>query len=209
MMLPTHALVGILLALPIALTAPEFASVAIVSGLLGGIGPDLDLYVGHRKTLHYPVYYSVLAVAAVSIAALVPTTATIAATCLLLGAAVHCVMDIFGGGLELRPWETTSERAVYDHHRGRWLPPRRWIRYDGAPEDLLLSIAFAGPLFVVLDGTLRWIVASIVAVAIGYTAVRRILPTIAELLVERLLVRRLPERVLGCIPSRYLPERSS
>ncbi|WP_226041760.1 metal-dependent hydrolase [Natrinema sp. DC36] len=207
MMLPTHALIGLALALPLAAIAPEFAGVALTAGLLGGILPDLDMYVGHRKTLHYPVYYSVLAVAVAPFAVLVPTTVTIAATFLLLGAAVHSVMDIFGGGLELRPWEATSSRAVYDHRRGRWLAPRRWIRYDGAPEDLLLSLAIAVPLLIALDGVLRLVVGAALVIAVVYTAVRRLLPTIAEVLVAGYLVRTLSDRLLAVLPARYGPER--
>ncbi|MFB1066617.1 metal-dependent hydrolase [Natrinema sp. H-ect4] len=205
MMLPTHALVGLALALPLVILAPEFAGVALTAGLLGGILPDLDMYLGHRKTLHYPVYYSVLGVAVVPFAVLLPTAATIAATFLLLGAAVHSVMDIFGGGLELRPWEATSSRAVYDHRRGRWLAPRRWVRYDGAPEDLLLSLGIAVPLLIALDGVLRLIVGAALVVAVVYTAVRRLLPTIAEVLV----VRTLPDRFLVLLPARYGPERGT
>lgn len=205
MMLPTHALVGLALALPLVILAPEFAGVALTAGLLGGILPDLDMYIGHRKTLHYPVYYSVLGVAVVPFAVLLPTAATIAATFLLLGAAVHSVMDIFGGGLELRPWEATSSRAVYDHRRGRWLAPRRWVRYDGAPEDLLLSLGIAVPLLIALDGVLRLIVGAALVVAVVYTAVRRLLPTIAEVLV----VRTLPDRFLVLLPARYGPERGT
>ncbi len=101
--------------------APEFATVGLVAGFLGGLVPDLDMYVGHRKTLHYPVYYSVLATGGVLVGLAVPSVLTVAVALFLLGAAVHCVADIFGGGLELRPWEGTSDRAVYDHVRGRWI----------------------------------------------------------------------------------------
>ncbi|QLK26355.1 metal-dependent hydrolase [Natrinema zhouii] len=207
MMLPTHALIGLALALPVSVIAPEFADIALTAGLLGGILPDLDMYVGHRKTLHYPVYYSALALVAAPVAVLVPTAAMVAATFLLLGAAVHSVMDVFGGGLELRPWEATSSRAVYDHHRGRWLAPRRWIRYDGAPEDLLLSAVIAVPLLLALDGVLRAIVAAAVVVAVVYTAVRRLLPTIAEVVITGYLVRTLPDRLLAVLPARYGLER--
>ena len=151
MMLPTHVLVGLALALPVAVAVPEHADIALTAGLLGGLIPDLDMYIGHRKTLHYPVYYSALAAVAAPVAALVPTTATIAAAMGLLGAAAHSVMDVFGGGLELRPWEATSSRAVYNHHHDRWLAPRRWIRYDGAPEDLVLSVVVAVPLLFALE----------------------------------------------------------
>lgn len=200
-MLPTHALAGMALALPLLVVAPEFAAVALVAGLLGGVVPDLDMYVGHRKTLHYPVYYSAFAVIATAAALLVPTTATVAAALFLLGAAVHSVSDVFGGGLELRPWEGTSDRAVYDHFNGQWIAPRRWVQYDGSPRDLLLSATLAGPLLLALDGPLRSVVIVAVAIAGIYTAVRRLLPTLATVLVERV-----PNSVLSYVPDRYTAE---
>ena len=201
-MLPTHALSGMVLALPVVAVAPEFAPVALVAGLLGGIVPDLDMYAGHRKALHFPVYYSVLATAATLLALLVPTTATVAVAVFLLAAALHSVADVFGSGLELRPWEGTSDRAVYDHYRGTWIAPRRLIRYDGSPGDLLLSIALSIPLLLALDGTLRWIVVVAVAVGATYTALRRVLADLAPV-----IVGLLPASALPYVPDRYVPDR--
>lgn len=195
-MLPTHALGGMVLAAPLLAIAPELAPVAFAAGLFGGVLPDLDMYAGHRKTLHYPVYYSALALAAALVAALAPTTATVAAAFALLGAALHSVSDVFGGGLEFRPWEGTSDRAVYDHFRGRWIPPRRTIRYDGAPEDLLLSLSLATPLLALLEAPFRPVVAAAVGVAVVYTAVRRILPDVALV-----LVGSLPTSVRSYVPA--------
>ncbi|WP_010612673.1 metal-dependent hydrolase [Halococcus hamelinensis] len=203
MMLPTHALVGLALATPVALVVPELAPAALLGGLVGGILPDLDLYVGHRRTLHYPEYFSIGAIGATALAVFVPTAPTVATACLLLGAAVHSVMDVFGGGLELRPWEATSDRAVYDHRRSEWLAPRRWVRYDGAPEDLLLSVVVAVPLLLALDGVFRWGVVSALVVAAVYTAVRRLLPSVATRLVDHSLVQALPDRLLARVPARY------
>jgi hypothetical protein len=208
MMLPTHALLGVMLALPIAVTFPDFAGSALLAGVLGGIFPDFDIYVGHRKTLHFPTYYSVLAVVATPVAVVLPTTVTIATAPFLIGAAAHSVMDIFGGGLELRPWKTNSDKAVYDHHRDRWLTPRRWIRYDGAPEDLLLSTVLGVPLLIALDGVFRWIVVSAIIVGMVYTTVRRMLPALAVLLVDRFIVTRFPDRAVEYVPPRYLQDSS-
>ena len=203
MMLPTHALAGMVLALPLIAVAPEFAAVALVAGLFGGVFPDLDMYTGHRKTLHYPVYYSVLAAIAITVALFVPTTGSVAAAFFLLGAAVHSVSDVFGGGLELRPWEGTSDRAVYDHYHGRWIAPRRWVRYDGSPEDLLLSMTLALPLLVALDGILQAIVIAALVVGAVYAAVRRVLPVLAVVLVELV-----PKPILAYVPRRYTAGRS-
>lgn len=203
-MLPTHALGGMALGLAAGAVVPEFAGVALVAGLLGGVVPDLDMYAGHRRTLHFPVYYSVLAIGSLAVAGLAATTATVGVALFLLGAAVHSVSDAFGGGLELRPWRATSDRAVYDHYRDRWIAPRRWVGYDGSPGDLLLSVALSVPLLTALDGVLQGVVVASLVVGGVYTAVRRSLPEIADALVGDLLAPVLPDRLLGYVPNRYL-----
>ncbi len=206
-MLPTHALGGMALGLAVGAVAPEFAGVALIAGLFGGILPDLDLYAGHRRTLHYPVYYSALAAVAFVPALLAPSAGTVGLAVFFLGAATHSVADAFGGGLELRPWEGTSDRAVYDHYRNRWIVPRRWVRYDGSPGDLMLSLTLAAPLSLVLDGLPRYVVVASAAVAVLYAAVRRFLPDIAEVLIASLLPV-LPGRVVARLPDRYLQAHS-
>jgi len=201
-MLPTHALAGMALALPVAYVAPEFGGLALLAGLVGGMFPDFDMYVGHRKTLHYPVYYAALAAPFVAIALFLPSVPTVFAAVFLIGAAVHSLTDVFGGGLELRPWEGNSERAVYDHYRGRWIAPRQWIGYDGSPADLVLSYALAAPLLISLDGPFHWAVMAALAVASVYAAVRRYLPRLA-LVVLDVATPWLPEDVLSALPSRY------
>ncbi len=197
-MLPTHALAGMVLALPVALVAPEFAGVALVAGLLGGILPDLDMYIGHRRTLHYPVYYTLIGGGLVGLAAVVPTAVTVGVAVGAVAAALHSVTDIFGGGLELRPWEATSQRAVYNHYHGHWIAPRRWVRYDGSPGDFALSMTLAVPLAFVVEGHLQWVVAGAVGIAAVYAALRRVLPRLA-----RHVVGTLPEQARAYVPARY------
>jgi len=197
MMLPTHVLAGMLLAAPLVRVAPELATVGFVAGFLGGIFPDLDLYVGHRKTLHYPVYYSGLGVVLTVAALVAPSVFTVGAALFVLGAALHSVSDMYGGGLELRPWEGNSDRAVYDHHRGRWIAPRSGVRYDGAAEDLMLSVGLSLPLLYLVDGPLQLIVGGTVLVAVVYTVLRRHLAELAALaisLVPAVLTPYLPDR---------------
>ena len=198
MMLPTHILAGLALAMPLAVVSPELGVFALIGALLGGLLPDLDLYVGHRRTLHYPTLYPVLTLPAVALAVLWPTPLTVATAFVLAAAALHCRMDVFGGGLELRPWEASSEKAVYDHVRGEWLTPRRWIRYDGSPGDLALSVGFGIPLFVVLDGIFAAIVAALVAIAVVYVALRRQLADLAPV-----VFGRLPAPLATYVPNRY------
>lgn len=199
MMATTHALVGVLLGSVSLFVAPELAPVAVLAGFAGGVFPDLDLYSGHRKTLHFPVYFSIAAVATLAIAAVVPTALTFAVGFFLLAAAAHSVSDAFGGGLELKPWLGQSERAVYDHFRGQWISPRRWIRYDGAPEDFALGFAVALPSLVLYDGTIQTLVVAAVLISGVYALLRKPLVRIAEW-----MVGQIPDHLLAYVPDRFV-----
>ena len=198
MMLPTHAVVGLAVAAPLVAAAPDLAPAALAGALAGSVLPDLDLYAGHRRTLHYPTGYGLTAVPAAAVAAWLATPVAVAAAALLVGAALHCRMDRYGGGLELRPWEGTSERGVYDHVRGRWLAPKRWIAYDGSPGDFLLALALGLPLLVVLDGPFRLIAAAALLVGGAYAALRRRLAALAPA-----VFGRVPDPVEAYVPARY------
>jgi len=197
-MLPTHAVVGLALAAPLVYLRPALAPAALAGGLLGGILPDFDLYWGHRRTLHYPTVYTLLVPPAAVVALLFPGPLTVGVAFSLLGAAVHCRMDRYGGGLELRPWEETSDRAVYDHVRGTWREPKRAVDYDGSPGDLLLSLAVGVPLLFVLDGVFRALVAASLAVAVVYVALRRWLARLAPV-----VFAHVPGRLAEYVPERY------
>ncbi|MFQ3475054.1 metal-dependent hydrolase [Halonotius sp. F2-221B] len=198
MMLPTHALVGLAVGAPLLWLAPESATAALIGGLLGGIWPDLDLYVGHRRTLHYPTGYSLAAIPAVIVAAVVGSPPAVGLAAAVVAAAGHCQMDRYGGGLELRPWENTSERAVYDHVAGEWRAPKRWVRYDGAPEDVGLSLLVGLPLVAVMPPTFRWLVATTLIVAVGYGLLRRRLASLAPVVADTV-----PDPVVEYVPERY------
>lgn len=198
MMATTHALAGMVLVSVTGLIAPEYLPVAVGAGAVGGIFPDLDLYANHRRTLHYPILYSLGAFALVALAVFVPTAVTVALAAFLTSAALHSVMDALGGGLELKPWEGSSDRAVYDHYHGRWIRPRRWIRYDGAPEDVLFAVALAIPLLVIFTGRIQMLVAVLLGVSILYGLVRKPLVVVAEWLVETL-----PDDVVDRLPGQF------
>lgn len=201
MMVTTHALAGAVLGTLVFLLAPEVGVLPVAAAAAGGLFPDFDLYSGHRKTLHFPVYYSIAAAVVGLVAFVVPTTLSIAAALFLVGAAVHSVMDAFGGGLELKPWQATSERAVYDHYRGRWVAPKRWIRYDGAPEDLALAGVFAMVPLVVFDGPVQSAVIVALAVSAAYALLRKPLVYVAEQ-----LVATLPTHVIDRLPDRFVED---
>lgn len=198
MMATTHALVGAALAAGVAVVAPEFATVALVGGLIGGAAPDLDLYRDHRRRLHFPTYYTLGALLAGLLAIVIPTTLTVGVGVAVLAAAVHARMDRYGGGLELRPWRATSTRAVYDHAKGVWYPPKRWIRYDGSPEDLGLAITAAVPALLVFEGPAHPVILATIGISAVYVAVRRRLPDLAED-----LAAALPATVAGHVPERF------
>ncbi|ADJ14377.1 hypothetical protein C497_03307 [Halalkalicoccus jeotgali B3] len=177
MMNTTHGAIGVAMASVTVLVLPEFAVVAAVAALLGSVFPDLDLLVGtHRKTLHFPIVGWVLALPATVWAALAPSLVSVGAAFFALGATVHAVTDAVGAGHELRPWERTSQQAVYAHALGRWITPRRWVRYDGAPEDLALMGVVTLPVLALYDGVVRNVMLAALGVSVIYTAIRKRMP---------------------------------
>lgn len=203
MMATTHVLAAVALATLSAGVAPEFAPVAVAAAAVGGLFPDLDVYGAHRRTLHFPVYYPLATALAAALAVVVPTVATVGATWFLAGAALHAASDALGGGLELRPWEATSDRAVYSHFHGRWLAPRRVIRYDGSPEDLAVATGLAVPPLVAFDGPTQVAVLGLLAVSAGYVALRKPLAALWGML-GTLLVPRLPPTLRSRVPERFV-----
>ncbi|MFD1632942.1 metal-dependent hydrolase [Haloplanus ruber] len=180
-MATTHAAVGLLFALPLTVVAPELAPIAALAAIAGGIFPDLDLVAGvHRRSLHFPDYYWLGAVPALAAAAIAPSPETVAVAWFLLSAAVHSVSDAFGAGTEARPWERTSAEAVYLHSRSRWIAPRYWVRYDGAPEDYLLTVCLLAPGLVAFGPAVRRVAIVLIVVGGAYTLVRKRLPAVEE-----------------------------
>lgn len=198
MMATTHALWGMVLGAPVLTFAPEFAPAAMTAGYVGGILPDLDAYAEHRQTLHFPVYATLLAAAVAAVAAVAPSVATVSLSVALAALAAHAAMDAGGGGLSLRPWTEQPDRAVYSHFHGRWIAPRRYVRYDGAPEDLLLAVVAAAPLLAVTTGSLRFLVVVTLLISVGYVLVRRRLVEIATA-----ALRYVPASLDVLVPRRF------
>jgi len=203
MMATTHALAGATAGAIALFVAPEFAFVALVAGAAGGVAPDLDLYAGHRRTLHFPVYGALAAALALPVAVLAPGPWTVGAFVFLAAAALHAASDALGGGLELRPWQGTSEKAVYDHFNGRWIRPRRLVRYDGAPEDAALGAVLALPTLLAFGPDVRTTVAAALVVSVGYALLRKQMVAFAERIVERL-----PASVVDAVPERFISDLS-
>ncbi|WP_265108970.1 metal-dependent hydrolase [Halosolutus halophilus] len=173
MMATTHVFAGLAVVAPVAYAAPEFAGPLAVGAIGGGLAPDFDLVLEHRRSFHFPVVGVVPAVLAAGLAVLVPSPVTVAIAALAVAAWLHAASDALGGGPEMDPWTNPSDRAVYDHVRGRWLRPRRWIRYDGAPEDAALAVVLAVLALSVFDGWFAAVVLGGLAVSIVYAGFRR------------------------------------
>ena len=211
MMATTHALVGVALAVLAGVVFPESAAgtslFPVAAAAVGGVFPDFDLYSGHRRTLHFPVYLNVAAAIAVVVAAVAPVVApgaavaTASVAVFLVAAGVHSAMDAVGGGLELKPWRGESERAVYSHYHARWIRPRRWVRYDGAPEDLLVAVAVATPVVYAVDGVIETGVLVAVGISAVYVVVRKPMVLVTEAVVDAL-----PERVVDRLPARFVDD---
>ncbi len=173
MMATTHVFTGLAVVSPVAYLVPEFGTALALGAVVGGLAPDADLVFAHRRTFHFPVAGLAVAVPAVAAAALAPAAPTLAVAAFALTAWLHAASDSIGGGPEMDPWNERTDRAVYDHVRGRWLRPRRWIRYDGAPEDAALGVALAVPALLVFEGWPRAAVAGGIAVSLLYALLRR------------------------------------
>lgn len=176
MMATTHAAMGLALAAALYPFAPELASAAAVGAIIGGLLPDLDVVFEHRKSLHYPVFYGGPTVVFAGVFVLTPSGLTAATGFFFLSAWLHSATDIIGGPPDLRPWERTTNKGVYVHALGRWVPAREFIRYDGAPEDLLLLIVFALPGLVVFDGVIWWATVTGLVISAVYVLLRKQIP---------------------------------
>lgn len=183
MMATTHAFMTVAIA---ALTVPalsEYAAPPLVlaAAFVGGLAPDVDVVATHRRTLHYPVFFAVLAPGLLGAGVIVGSTPLVLAGVILAAAAVHSLSDVFAGSPETEPWNPTTDIAVYNHALGRWHRPRRYVRYSGAPEDFLLA-ALCTAVAVLSPVTGPWADGALVALLLfsgAYTAARKHLTTIA------------------------------
>lgn len=150
----------------------EYTVVAVYAGLLGGGFPDLDMVGTHRKTLHFPVGFSISTVVLSVLTVFFTQAVVVFLFVFSFAASVHCLMDILGGGKEMRPWRETDERAVYNHVSGAWIRPRR-IVYDGSIKDLSISIVSGGATLYLLDSEFTSLVVVLLVLGTVYTALRR------------------------------------
>jgi hypothetical protein len=198
MMATTHALYGMAVGASVLALAPEYAPVAMLVGFVAGFLPDLDAYATHRRTFHFPVYAFLGAIPCAAVAVLAPSVPSVSLATALVAMGLHAVMDAAGGGLSLQPWDDRPDRAVYSHVHGRWVEPRRFIEYDGAPADFLLALAAGVPLLLLTSGSLRTLVAGTLVLSAGYVLVRKRLVDIVTV-----ALRYTPARLAVLVPRRF------
>lgn len=168
----THVLVGALMgALAGALLSTPDTMLVIIGALAGGL-PDIDMAWRHRRSLHFPILGSVIAVLALVVAFFTPSIFVVYCVVFATAFALHSIMDIFGGGKELRPWAQTDDRAVYDHVRQRWIMARRFV-YDGSPGDLVICAMVGITLSLHLPSKFGDAIGILILLGSAYAIVRR------------------------------------
>lgn len=171
MMIFTHILIGVLLA---AVSSLYFSNplLLVASGAIGGALPDLDMLWIHRKTLHYPVGYSVLSSILFVIYLLSDISTVLVLATGVFAASLHSLMDILGGGKEMRPWEKTDDRAAFNHITGEWISARR-IFYDGSFPDFVLAMLSGVAAILILPSKFTILIVFLLVLSLVYMFSRK------------------------------------
>lgn len=199
MMAFTHLLMSLAVAaLAIPVVSEHVAPpVVLITAVVGGLSPDVDLLARHRRTLHYPVVFPLLTLASVALFLTSGIVAGLLGGFLFGAATLHVLTDILGGSAEQAPWNPDTEFGVYNHVLGRWHRPKRVVQYSGSPGDFFLG-AGLGLLAYLSPGTTAAMdnaLILLISVAGGYSLLRKRLSSLASSLNERL-----PPRARRLIP---------
>ncbi len=131
-MAPTHLMTSVVLFL---LLSPGFFTAdSLLFFIIGAFLPDLDVRANHRRTLHLPFFYPV-------IAAVFYLTSFYQFSALFLSASLHCIMEIAGN--DAGEYVDEDKGAIFNHLSGEWISGRYWIKRDGGPRDLLLLLCIS------------------------------------------------------------------
>lgn len=151
LMIPTHMAYGFVLAyfLSWLLSRAVYPSAELMSlsgifvifGVIGGLLPDIDRLeqfgMSHRKTLHYPTGYLLLALLLTGMGYFIGFSIWITGFSLLFfGAWLHSAMDI------LDSCYGDLSHGVYEHITKKWIRPRNWIDFASPQEWSAQSICF-------------------------------------------------------------------
>jgi hypothetical protein len=194
-MLPTHIILGLALLSPVFvfLDAPSSSLYGVI---IGSVLPDLDLIYGtHRQTFHFPVYSIPFVIFSGVLMLVVPSVELWFVFGVISGFSFHSISDVFGSGLEVRPWERNSKKAVYNHYHSRWEKPTHILSYDGSPTDLIVSLVGSVVLWRVLVRPydlpyIDIVLLLCICVGVSYTVSRRALPIVDKWLYTRFVWMR-------------------
>lgn len=194
MMVFTHILVGILLTSVVTIVAPYDPLLLVIVGGFGGLFPDLDMLGVHRKTFHFPVVYPILSGLLLLIGFLIGIEILIIIALGTAAAGLHSLMDILGGGKEMRPWRETDDRAAFNHVSNEWISPRR-VLYDGSWPDFVLAALSGSLIALIFSGKFFILISFLIGCAFIYTLMRRLItryipesyPTFSSYIQEQIL----------------------
>ena len=172
-------------------------SIVLITAVVGGLSPDLDLVARHRRTLHYPLVFPLITLVSFTLFLAMGLAAGLLSGILFGAAALHVLSDLLGGSAEQAPWDPATEFGVYNHVLDRWHRPRRVVQYSGSPGDFLLSAGFGIIVYLspettpITDGA----IICLIGLAGGYSIGRKQLSNLASY-----LERCLPPRVRRLLP---------
>jgi len=113
-----------------------FSTILVLLGLLGGAFPDLDRLeqygLSHRKTLHYPIGYGLLALTLIASNYFFDSIWIVGLSCFSSAAWLHSAMDILDG-----PFGEDMNKGVYEHIRKRWIRACNWFPFGSLREWVL------------------------------------------------------------------------
>lgn len=177
MLFTTHFLLGLSLAAAVKLVAPQYAAAGLAA-VAGSILPDFDVLFQHRRTLHFPIASSILALFTAPFLIAAPNVVTASVFLFALGVALHCFTDLLCNGIGPDPWKHEWENAVYNHVEGEWMQPLRWIGYAGSRSDLFLLLVFAIPPVLVYGRRIQLLVAAALLISFTYVLIQEHVPRI-------------------------------
>lgn len=208
MMAFTHLFMSLAMAAAVVPVVSEHVAptLVVLAAVVGGLSPDLDLLARHRRTLHFPVAFPLLALAPLGLFVVTGDPVALLTGILFGAATLHVLSDLLGGSAERAPWDPTTEFGVYNHVLGRWHRPRRLVQYSGSPGDLLLGagLAAVASLSPVTTPVMDAAIGALVVVACSYSLARRRLSALAAV-----LMGHLPPQVRRLLPVILVEERES
>lgn len=172
MMTATHMLLGMLLGYILGFIQPDIAPYLLIIGFIGGMLPDIDIAFKHKRSLHFPFYYSLIVAITLTSTIFFSSVEAVMAFTFFGAATLHCLTDVFAGSLETALGRQENEKTVYLHPENRWINSVNLIRFPGAPEDLMLSLLIGVPLLIVIQGPLEWLTAATLALGTAYSVMR-------------------------------------